>query len=47
MRNLFLLFLTLFALFATAQEQRTLTISGHLVDAEMKEPMAHATVQLF
>ena len=47
MRILFLLFLTLFALCATAQEQRTLTISGHLVDAEMKEPMAHATVQLF
>ena len=28
-------------------ENRRLTISGHLIDADLKEPMAQATIQLF
>ena len=32
----------------SAQEQRSgLTISGHLIDAEMREPMVQASIQLF
>jgi len=34
-------------LMATAQNQQSLTISGHLTDIDSKEPMAHVTVQLF
>ena len=44
---------TIFALFvalgvrAQEEEDRTLTISGHLTDASLKEPLTQATVQLF
>ena len=47
-------FITLLAFLAvslssvSAQEQRSgLTISGHLIDAEMREPMVQASIQLF
>lgn len=30
-----------------AQEEGRLTISGHLIDADLKEPMVHATIQMF
>ena len=46
---LFLLFFTMFALgtYAQEDEEQRYTISGHLQDADLKEPMAEATVQLF
>ena len=52
MKKILFVLLTLFvALGAYAQEDeeedRILTISGHLTDADLKEPLAQATVQLF
>ena len=43
------LLLLLIALPATAQDERTdrLTISGNVVDGDLKEPMVQATIQLF
>ncbi len=47
-RRLFILtLLGLTTMFAAAQEQQIRTISGLLLDAEHKEPMIQATVQLF
>ena len=42
-----LLLLSLSTLVAMAQEPRERTISGNVMDAELKEPMVQATVQLF
>ena len=39
--------LGLISLVATAQEQRERTISGNVQDAELKEPVIQASVQLF
>ena len=48
MKNFLLLaLLGLFSLFASAQPRENLTISGHVTDADLKEPLAQATVQLF
>ncbi len=48
MKYFLLLALTgLFSLFASAQPRENLTISGHVTDADLKEPLAQATVQLF
>ena len=42
-----ILLLGLNTLAAMAQEPRERTISGNVEDAELKEPMVQATVQLF
>lgn len=43
-----LLIFTFFSLFATAQDgTRYRTISGQLVDVELKEPVVQAAIQLF
>ena len=49
MRHLSILLLLLLAISATAQEDedRGLTVSGNVMDADLKEPLVHATVQLF
>jgi len=48
MRNIILTaLLGLISLVATAQEQRERTISGNVQDAELKEPVIQASVQLF
>ncbi|MBP5340589.1 MAG: TonB-dependent receptor [Prevotella sp.] len=49
MRQFLLLLLLMFAVGVSAQddEDRGLTVSGCVVDAELKEPMVQATVQLF
>ena len=46
-RVLMALFLGLFFLAASAQEQRDMTVSGNVQDADLKEPVVQATVQLF
>ena len=48
MRHIFLtLFISLISLCANAQPKQNLTISGHLTDADAKESLVQATVQLF
>ncbi|MBR6195801.1 MAG: TonB-dependent receptor [Prevotella sp.] len=48
MKNFLLLALFgLFSMLASAQPRDNLTISGHVTDADLKEPLAQATVQLF
>ena len=46
-RFLFSALLGLLPLFAAAQEQRERTISGNIQDADLKEPVIQASVQLF
>ena len=46
-RVLMALFLGLFFFAASAQEQRDMTVSGNVQDADLKEPVVQATVQLF
>lgn len=48
MKNFLLLaLLGLFSLCASAQPRENLTVSGHVTDADLKEPLVQATVQLF
>jgi len=44
-RILVVLFWGLFSLSVSAQEQREMTVSGSVQDADLKEPMVQATVQ--
>ena len=44
-RILVVLFWGLFSLSVSAQEQREMTVSGSVLDADLKEPMVQATVQ--
>lgn len=47
LRFVIVLLLGLFSLSVSAQEQREMTVSGSVLDADLKEPMVQATVQLF
>lgn len=46
-RFIMVFFSGLFLVTAFAQEQREMTVSGNVQDADLKEPMVQATVQLF
>ncbi len=47
MRYILLIIISAVSLSVTAQRNSTLTISGHIMDASEKEPLAQATIQLF
>ena len=47
MRYILLMIISAVSLSVTAQNNNALTISGHIMDASEKEPLAQATIQLF
>ena len=47
LRFVIVLLLGLLSLSVSAQEEGEMTVSGSVLDADLKEPMVQATVQLF